>query len=181
MKASLDAAAVLQDEQVTSRSAGSWGPPRQLASTLLVRPADVEGVRTTLQICHAAGQPVVTHGGLTGIVDGAWAQPGELVLSLERLKNIEELDVSGRTLRAQAGVPLQQIQEAAAASDLMFPLDLGARGSATIGGNAATNAGGNRVIRYGMVRQSILGLEAVLADGSIIIVHEQRAQKQCRL
>jgi len=68
----------------------------------------------------------------------------------------------------QAGVPLQSVQERAQGVGLMFPLDLGARGSATIGGNIATNAGGNSVIRYGMMRDQVLGIEAVLADGTVI-------------
>jgi len=168
LAARLDPSALLRGADVTGRSAGSWGPPRTIASELLVRPADPGSVAEVLALCDRFRQPVVTHGGLTGIVDGAWARPGDLVLSLERLNVIEELDPAGRTITVQAGVPLQKIQEAAAEENLMFPLDLGARGSATIGGNAATNAGGNRVIRYGMVRQSILGLEAVLADGSVM-------------
>ncbi len=168
LTARFDQLSVLRGDEVTERSAGSWGPPRKIVSDLLVRPADPAGVADVLAICERYRQPVVTHGGLTGIVDGAWARPGDLVLSLERLNVIEDLDTAGRTMTVQAGVQLQKIQEAAAAEQLMFPLDLGARGSATIGGNAATNAGGNRVIRYGMVRQSILGLEAVLADGSVM-------------
>jgi len=168
LESTFDPSSLLRGTDVTERSAGSWGPPRTIASELLVRPPDPEGVARVLALCNRFRQPVVTHGGLTGIVDGAWARPGDLVLSLERLNAIEELDVAGRTMTVQAGVPLQRIQDAAAAEGLLFPLDLGARGSATIGGNAATNAGGNRVIRYGMVRQSILGLEAVLADGSLM-------------
>jgi FAD/FMN-containing dehydrogenase len=107
-------------------------------------------------------------GGLTGLVQGATAGPGEIGLSLERMNRIEELDAVGRTMRVEAGATLQQVQEAAGREGLQFPLDLGARGSAAIGGNAATNAGGNRVIRYGMMREMVLGLEAVLADGTVI-------------
>lgn len=81
---------------------------------------------------------------------------------------IEAIDPVGGTMTVQAGVALQRVQEAAAAHDLQFALDLGARGSCTIGGNIATNAGGVRVIRYGMMRQQVLGLEAVLADGRVI-------------
>ena len=107
-------------------------------------------------------------GGLTGLVQGSVAGPGELGLSLERMDRIEETDTLGRTMRVEAGATLQRVQEAAAREGLQFALDLGARGSAAIGGNAATNAGGNRVIRYGMMRDMILGLEAVLADGTVI-------------
>jgi FAD/FMN-containing dehydrogenase len=168
LAAIVGSAGLLEGEAVTSRSAGIWGPVRTIATDRLVRPATTAELSRVLALCHARRQPVVTHGGLTGVVDGAWARPGDLVLSLERMAAIEELDTTGRTLTVQAGAPLEKVQAAAAAQGLMFPLDLGARGSATIGGNAATNAGGNRVIRYGMVRQSILGLEAVLADGRVL-------------
>lgn len=107
-------------------------------------------------------------GGLTGLVQGAVAGPGEIGLSLERMNRIEFIDALGRTMQVEAGATLQQIHEAAEREGLMFPLDLGARGSASIGGNASTNAGGNRVIRYGMMRDMVLGLEAVLADGTVI-------------
>ncbi len=107
-------------------------------------------------------------GGLTGLVQGAVAGQGEIGLSLERMNRIESIDALGRTMLVEAGATLQQIQEAAEREGLMFPLDLGARGSASIGGNASTNAGGNRVIRYGMMRDMVLGLEAVLADGTVI-------------
>ena len=105
---------------------------------------------------------------MTGLVHGNVAQKGEIALSLERMSKIEEVDEVGRTMTVQAGVPLQAIQESAYEVGLMFPLDLGARGSCQIGGNVATNAGGNRVIRFGMTRDLILGLEVVLADGTVI-------------
>jgi FAD/FMN-containing dehydrogenase len=168
LSAALGPKAVLQGADVQSRSAGSWGPPRQLIADLLVRPKDTAGVAAALAICHANHQPVVAHGGLTGLVDGARAQRNDVILSLELMNRIEAIDPVGRTMTVQAGVPLQMVQEHAARHGLMFPLDLGARGSATVGGNAATNAGGNRVIRYGMTRDSILGIEAVLADGTIV-------------
>jgi FAD/FMN-containing dehydrogenase len=168
LRADLDPAALLVGNELDGRVAGTWGLPRTLAARILVRPADTQGVSATLRICNELSQPVVTHGGLTGVVDGAWAESGDLILSLERMTRIEEVDVVGRTMTAQAGAPLQRVQEEAARHDLMFPLDLGARGSATIGGNAATNAGGNRVIRYGMMRALVLGLEAVLADGTVV-------------
>lgn len=168
LRNTLGSGAVLIGESVRVRNVGTWGPARPLEAEILVRPADTTGVAQTLRLCNQYRQPVVTHGGLTGVVDGASAGAGELVLSLERMTRIEEVDIVGRTMTVQAGTPLQRVQEEAARHDLMFPLDLGARGSATIGGNAATNAGGNRVIRYGMMRALVLGLEAVLADGTVI-------------
>jgi len=160
--------AVLEGESVRARSAGIWGPPRTLAAHLLVRPRDTEGVARVLAWCNELGQPVVVHGGLTGVVDGAWAEPGDLILSLESLSGVESVDGLAGTMQVRAGTTLQAVQDSAAEHGLMFPLDLGARGTATIGGNAATNAGGNRVIRYGMMRGLVLGLEAVLADGTVL-------------
>jgi FAD/FMN-containing dehydrogenase len=111
---------------------------------------------------------VIAHGGLTGLVRAADTQDSDVVLSLERMNRIEEIDTTGRTMTVQAGTPLQLIQDEAEKVGLMFPLDLGARGTCQIGGNASTNAGGHRVIRYGMTRDNILGMEAVLADGTVM-------------
>lgn len=134
----------------------------------VMRPASTAEVARMMAACHAARQPVTVQGGMTGLVLGARPQAGEAVLSLERMTAISPVDVAGRTLTVEAGVPLQRVQEAAAAAGLLFPLDLGARGSCTIGGNLATNAGGNRVIRYGMTRDLVLGVEVVLADGRVL-------------
>ncbi|MBT2771300.1 FAD-binding oxidoreductase [Halomonas sp. ISL-60] len=158
---------VLTGDDVSNRSV-DWmtGAPCQAGA--IVRPANTEQVASVMKACHDAQQPVVTHGGLTGLVHGAEASPAELVISLERMTAIEEIDQVGGTLTVQAGAPLQRVQEAAKEVGLQFPLDLGARGSCTIGGNIATNAGGVRVIRYGMMRQQVLGLEAVMADGRVV-------------
>jgi len=134
----------------------------------LMRPASTEELSAAVKLCHAAGQPVVPQGGRTGLVGGQQAAGTEIIISLERMSQIEELDKSGRTMTVQAGIALQAVQLAALEQELMFPLDLGARGTATIGGNISTNAGGNRVVRFGMMREMVLGLEAVLADGTIL-------------
>jgi len=141
------------------------GPARP---ELVLRPASTQDVSDILRICDTARQPVVVQGGMTGLVNGACPQAGEIVLSMERMNRIETLDARARTMTVQSGTPLQVIQEAADARGLLFPLDLGARGSCTIGGNLATNAGGNRVIRFGMTRDLTLGIEAVLANGTIV-------------
>ena len=125
-------------------------------------------VSAALAICNRHGQPVVTQGGLTGLAGGACTTAGDIALSLARMDAIEEIDPLSATMTVQAGAPLETVQQAAARAGLLFPLDLGARGSCTLGGNLATNAGGNRVIRYGMARDQVLGLEAVLADGSVL-------------
>ena len=134
----------------------------------VVRPATTEEVSRVLKTCHELGQRVVVQGGMTGLAGGATPQEGELALSLERLTGIEELDSAAMTITAWAGTPLQVIQEAARDAGLHLPLDFGARGSCHIGGAIATNAGGNQVIRFGMTRNLVLGLEAVLADGTVI-------------
>src|SRR4051812_10597753 len=140
----------------------------RVESELLVRPRSTEQVAAVMRLCHAHGQPVVTHGGLTGLVQGADAERGDIVLSMESVNAIERVDASGRSLRAQAGAKLGEVQRAAEERELVFPLDLGARDSATVGGNISTNAGGLRVLRYGMMRNLVLGIEAVLADGTVL-------------
>ena len=158
---------VLDATEMAGRSAGVWRPDG-LKAKALVRPRTTEQLAAVLRYCHANNQTVVTHGGLTGLVHGADTRPEDVIISLERMRAIERIDTIQRVAQVEAGATLQSIQEAAEALGLCFPLDLGARGSATIGGNAATNAGGNRVIRYGMARDMVLGVEAVLADGTII-------------
>ncbi|MDX2223306.1 MAG: FAD-binding oxidoreductase, partial [Rhodospirillaceae bacterium] len=148
---------------LNTRGHGDAGQP-----LCVVRPKTTEQVSRALALCHAQRQAVVPQGGLSGLVGGAAPRDGDVVLSLERMTAIEELDSDGRTLTAQAGVVLQTAQEHCAAAGFELPLDLGARGSATIGGVISTNAGGVRVIRYGMMRDSVLGLEAVLADGTVL-------------
>lgn len=133
----------------------------------LCRPGSTEEVAAVLRLAHAAGTPVVPLGGLTGLVEGVGADDS-IALSLRRMSEIEDIDVEGSVMRVQAGCVLETACAAADAAGLFLPLDLGSRGSATIGGVMSTNAGGNRVIRYGMTRDMVLGVEAVLADGTIV-------------
>jgi FAD/FMN-containing dehydrogenase len=137
-------------------------------ASALVRPRSTAEVASVLRICHARGQPVVPQGGRTNLVEGTISSPDELIISLERMNHIERVDAAGRTMRVEAGVILQRAQEEAERHEMLFPLDLGARGSCTIGGNIATNAGGVRVLRFGMMRSLVLGIEAVLADGTVL-------------
>jgi len=134
----------------------------------LARPRSTEEVGALLRACHRLRLPVVPQGGLTGLAGGAVPVPGCVLLSLERMCGVEEIDAAACTATVLAGTPLETVQQAAWEAGLFFPLDLGARGSCTIGGNLSTNAGGNRVLRYGMARDLVLGLEAVLADGSVV-------------
>lgn len=134
----------------------------------IVRPATTEEVSQVLKLCNERGQTVVPMGGNTSLVSGTRRERGELALSMERMNNITEIDQASRTMTVEAGVILQTVQETAAENGFLYPLDLGGRGTATIGGNISTNAGGNRVVRYGMTRDQILALEVVLADGTIL-------------
>ncbi|SCZ07798.1 FAD-binding oxidoreductase [Microvirga guangxiensis] len=156
---------------------GSDIPPRNHADAsglqptaplALILPQTTEDVATALRICHEHRQPVVAQGGLTGLAGGAHPQAGEVALSLERMNGIEEIDAASATLTALAGTPLAVVQQAAEDAGFLCGIDLGARGTCTIGGNIATNAGGNQVLRYGMARRNALGLEAVLADGTVV-------------
>jgi FAD/FMN-containing dehydrogenase len=164
----LGASTVLLGADVPVRNHNDWSaqsPQRPLA---VVRPVDAAGVSAALKACRAAGLAVVPQGGLTGLCGGARPEPGWVALSLERMVGIEEVDTVGATMTVWAGTPLEQVQRTAADAGLYFALDLGSRGSCAIGGNLSTNAGGNRVIRYGMARELVLGLEVVLPDGTIM-------------
>ncbi len=160
---------VLTGADIPERCLSDWmsSAPRSFVRAL-VRPGTTAEVSALLRLCHAHRVPVVPQGGLTGLAGGAQPVPGCVLLSLERMKAIEEIDPAASSITVQAGVTLQQVQEAAQAQDLFFALDLGGRGSCTIGGNLSTNAGGNRVLRYGMARELLLGLEVVLADGTVL-------------
>lgn len=134
----------------------------------VVRPGNTEEVAAVLRAAQRFRTPVTTQGGRTGVVGGADANPDAIALSLERLNRIVEIDPASMTMTVEAGCVLQTVQDRAEAQGMILPLDLGARGSATIGGNIATNAGGVRVLRWGMMRDMVLGVEAVLADGTIL-------------
>jgi FAD/FMN-containing dehydrogenase len=134
----------------------------------VLRPDTPEAVAAAVAVCARHRVPVVPQGGLTGLAGGAQPIAGAVALSLERLTGVEQIDPTSATMTVRAGTPLETIQKAAEEAGFFIPLDLGARGSCQIGGNLSTNAGGNRVIRYGMAREMVLGLEYVLADGTLI-------------
>jgi FAD/FMN-containing dehydrogenase len=164
----LGAESVLSGEDIPIRNLQDWSTLGPTAPIAVVRPADSQGVATTLRVAAEHGIAVVPQGGLTGLAGGARPIEGGLALSLERLVGIEEIDAAAGTMTIRAGTTLQAAQEAAEAAGFFFPLDLGSRGSCSIGGNIATNAGGNRVIRYGMAREMVLGLEVALPDGTLL-------------
>jgi FAD/FMN-containing dehydrogenase len=134
----------------------------------LVFPRNTQQVSAVLRYCNEHEIAVQPQGGLTGLAGGAVPVGRCVVISMERMRAIKDLDTAAGTITVEAGVVMEAVQKAAEAADLFFPLDLGGRGSCQIGGNVSTNAGGNRVLRYGMARDLVLGVEAVLADGTVI-------------
>jgi FAD/FMN-containing dehydrogenase len=157
---------LIKGEDLASRYPGYF--MERIRAAILVRPQSTDDVSRILRLCNEAGQPVVVQGGMSGWVRATETKGGEVIVSLERMNKIESIDTVNRTAVVQAGVVLESFDESLRQHGLTFPLDLGGRGSCQLGGNASTNAGGMRVIRYGMMREQILGLEAVLADGRVI-------------
>lgn len=155
-------------DEVPERYHTDWSgqpPQRPLA---LVRPRSTQEVSAALRLCTAHQVAVVPQGGLTGLAGAAVPGEGVIALSLERMNAIEQTDTRAGLMQVQAGATLQAVQEAAVAAGMVFGVDLGARGSCQIGGNVSTNAGGNGVLQHGMMREQVLGLEVVLADGTVL-------------
>jgi FAD/FMN-containing dehydrogenase len=168
LSALLDPAGLMTDPALLARHAADWTGKDRCLPVAVARPRSTQEVAAVLAYCHAHAWPVAVQGGLTGLSGGATPRPGELALSLERLCGVEHLDTTSAFMVVGAGTSLAAVQDAAAEQRLTFPLDLASRGTCTVGGNIATNAGGNRVLRYGMTRNLVLGLEAVLADGTVL-------------
>jgi FAD/FMN-containing dehydrogenase len=168
LHAILAADGLLTGTDISERYRVDFSGENACQPSAVLRPSTVDELASVVAACSDRGQSIVVQGGMTGLCGGATPRPGEVAISLERLNGIEQLDRESMTMTVLAGTPLQTVQEAAAAAGLFFPLDLGARGTCTIGGNIATNAGGNQVIRFGMMRNLVLGLQAVLADGTIV-------------
>jgi FAD/FMN-containing dehydrogenase len=142
--------------------------PQNLSAGLMARPADSTEVARVLALCAQAGIGVVPQGGRTGLSGAACSEDGQLILSLDRMNHIESVDARARTATVEAGVTLERLGEALAPQGLSPGIDLGARGTATIGGMVATNAGGIDAFRHGTMRQRILGLEVALASGEVL-------------
>ncbi|MEE2567411.1 FAD-binding oxidoreductase [Hyphobacterium marinum] len=133
---------------------------------ILLKPATTAEVAEAVRICAANGIAITPQGGNTGLVGGATPK-GEVLISLKRMTAIRETDTANDSLTVEAGCILETVQETAREAGRLFPLSLGSQGSATIGGLISTNAGGVHVLRYGMMRDLVLGIEAVLPDGQI--------------
>jgi FAD/FMN-containing dehydrogenase len=166
------AAHVLTDPEMRAPFEVDWTRRFSGPSCLVVRPASTPEVSAVMAACSAAGCPVVVQGGNTGLVGGGVPAPGgsgpPVILSTVRLDSIGPVDGAANQITAGAGVALGRLQAAAVAGGLAFPVDLAARDSATVGGMIATNAGGLHVLRYGSMRAQVLGVEAVLAGGTVV-------------
>lgn len=160
--------AVLTNEEAKNRPASLWKDTGQLDCLALLLPSTTEEVSQIMRICTRYQQPIVPRGGLTGVTEGHKTTKNEIAISLERLNQIEEINTTDKTATVGAGVILQDLQKRVDQENLLFALNLGAKGSCMIGGNIATNAGGLEALRYGLMRNLVLGLEVVLADGTIV-------------
>ena len=146
----------------------SWRRPESCQALAIVRPGTTAELSRVMRLCYDNDQPVIAAGGNTGLVDGTLHVANEVRISTERMTKIDWVDVAGSAMQVGAGVAIQTVQDAAEEAGLLFAVDFGARGTATVGGAISTNAGGNGVIRYGMMREQVLGLEVVLADGTVM-------------
>lgn len=168
LKAAAGPGGFSEDKNEIAPHLEEWRGRTHGKSALLMKPQTTEQVSAILTICHQTGTHIVPQGGNTGLVGAQIPLYGEVLLSLKRMNRVRNVDALGMTLTAEAGVTLKGAQDAAAAQGFLFPLSLGSEGSCTIGGNISTNAGGNHVVRYGMMRALVLGLEVVLADGRVL-------------
>jgi FAD/FMN-containing dehydrogenase len=159
---------VLEDPDLTAAYEVDWTGRFRGRTAAVVRPASTEEVAGVLSLLHDEGRPVVLQGGNTGLVGGGIPHHGEVVLSLTRLRDAGPVDPLTAQVTVGAGTTLAGVHQVAAGAGLAFGVDLAARDSATVGGMVATNAGGLRVIRYGDMRTNVVGIEAVLAGGSVL-------------
>jgi FAD/FMN-containing dehydrogenase len=147
-----------------------WRGLYQGQAMAVLRPASTEEVSACVKLCAAHGIAIIPQGGNTSMVGGATpeARPRQVVLSLARMNRVREVDTADMTMTVEAGLVLTRAQQVAAEHGVLFPLSLGAEGTAMIGGLLSTNAGGNTTVRYGNARELMLGLEVVLPDGGVI-------------
>ena len=168
LKALLGSQSVIIGEKLNEKYDHIWKMNQPLKAIALILPKNTKEVSEIMKICYEKEQEVIIHGGLTNLVGGTETKSNQLVVSLEKMNKIEEIDEKSKTATTQSGVILEDLINAVSKKDLLLPLNFGAKGSAQIGGAISTNAGGLRVLKYGMTRQMVLGLEAVLPDGTII-------------
>src|SRR6478736_5514871 len=168
LRQELPADAVTTDAADLAEYGKDWTKVYAPKPSVAVFPRTTEEVAKVLRLANELDVAVVPSGGRTGLAGGAMAPNGEVVLSLARMRRMDPVDLLGATVRVQAGAITEAVHQHAAAHGLTWPVDFASKGSSQVGGNIATNAGGVKVIRYGLTRQWVLGLEVVLADGSIL-------------
>ena len=159
---------VLVDDDARAGYEVDWTGRFRGHTPAVVRPGSVEEASAVVRVCRDTSTAIVPQGGNTGLVGGGVPLDGELVMSLQRMRAIEIVDVLAGQVTAQAGATLGSVQGAAVGAGLVFAVDLSARDAATIGGMVATNAGGLKHLRYGSMRANVVGVEAVLGDGSVV-------------
>lgn len=167
LRAIVGASAVIDDRDAAAPYLVDWRERYFGAALAIVKPASTDEVSRVICVCARRRVPIVPQGGNTGLAGGATplTDGQDIVLNLSRMNRVRDLDPADNTITVEAGCILQRIQEAASAADRLFPLSLASQGSCQIGGNLATNAGGVHVLRYGNMRDLVLGLEVVLPDG----------------
>lgn len=159
---------VVTDPDVVAPYVTDWTGRWVGTGTVVLRPGSTAEVAAVVDVCRREGVAVVPQGGNTGMVGGGVPLDGEVVLSLRRLATIGEVDPVAQQVSAGAGVTIEALQLTAAAAGLRYAVDFGGRGSATVGGSVATNAGGINLIRYGGTREQLVGIEAVLGTGEVV-------------
>lgn len=157
---------VRQADAVAALDAGFY--PENLGAGVMALPGSTSEVRAIVDLCRAHKVTMVPHGGRTGLAGAGASVPGQLIVDVRQMNKIEDLDPGTATISVQAGVTLQEVQEACAVHGLTPGIDIAARGSATIGGMISTNAGGMEAFRCGVMRHRVLGLEAVLPGGDVL-------------
>ena len=168
LAAALPADVVTRDPADLVEYGRDWTRVVDPAPCAIALPRDTAQVAALVKLCAAHSVAIVPSGGRTGLAGGAVASKGELVLSLSRMRAMHPVDTLGSTVRVQAGAVTQAVHEHCAPHGLTWPVDFASKGSSTVGGNIATNAGGVKVIRYGLTRQWVLGLQVVLAGGQVL-------------
>jgi FAD/FMN-containing dehydrogenase len=168
LRAVVGDAHVLTDADLRAGYETDWLGKYHGVASCVVRPGSAHEVAAVVRECSAVGARIVPQGGNTGLVGGSVPRGGEVVLSTRRLTTLGPVDSASMQVTAGAGVTIEALQQHARAAGLDFAVDWGARASATVGGGVSTNAGGSRVVRFGTMRAQVMGVQAVLADGSVI-------------
>ena len=167
LKNALDPKAWSENPDELAPHVQDWRGSHTGHTPILFKPSSTEEVTRIVQTCNDAGIAILPQSGNTGLVGGSTPQ-GEVLISLKRMNTIRAIDTANESITVDAGVILETVQDKAASVNKLFPLSLGAQGSAMIGGLISTNAGGVHVLRYGMMRELVLGLEAVLPNGTLL-------------